>query len=164
MKPFIYISSSWKQRERVRTVAEKLRERGFDVYDFTDPKSRAAFMKVYVDGNRLVTSSEIPPENFPEQFDPERHDYEAYLSRPAWRDAMDCNRRALNHCDAVVLLLPCGNDAHADWAYAVGQGKFTVVAGHPPAGERSPTHLWANFIVEDDRAAIATLVEEFTSE
>ena len=133
----VYISSSWKNRDRVRQLAIRLRAEGHEVYDFTDPACRK--------------SPEIPPENFPVQFDPQIHDYVSYIqSVPEWQLAVNCNREALNRCDAVVLLLPCGNDAHADWAYAVGRGKMTIVAGQERPGQRTPSHLWADLIVNTD--------------
>ena len=49
----IYISSSWKNRERVRNYAMLLRKREHEVYDFTDKNCRE--------------TQEIPPEKFPEQ-------------------------------------------------------------------------------------------------
>ena len=143
----IYISSSWKNRERVRKLADALRDCGHVVYDFTDPKCRKA--------------PEIPPEMFPEQFDPAKHLYAEYIhSVPHWRAAVEGNQEALQACDAVVLLLPCGNDAHADWAYAVGLGKKTIVVGSPKAGDRTPTHLWADAIVQDENLEIATTLYE----
>jgi len=126
----IYISSSWKNRTLVRIIAKKIRTKGHEVYDFTDPKCRS--------------TPEIPPEQFPEQFDPEKHEYKQYLDRPEWRNAVEENRRAIEQCDVIVLLLPCGIDATADWAYGLGLGKKSCVVGAPKAGERSPTHLWAN--------------------
>ena len=138
--PLVYISASWKQRDRVRELAHKLRSLDFDVYDFTDPACRKG--------------PEIPPERFPEQFDPEKHIYRQYLNQPEWREAVNENRTALNLCDLVVLLLPCGIDATADWAYAVGQGKPSVIVGHPRAGERSPVHLWAEAMVDTDEEAV----------
>ena len=138
----IYISSSWKNRDRVRSFANALRALNIPVYDFTDPTCR--------------DTPEIPPERFPEAFDPAKHKYEAYLrSIPEWKAAVECNRRALDACSAVVLLLPCGPDAHADWAYAVGRGKFTLVVGSPKAGDRTPTHLWANAFAASDEEALA---------
>jgi hypothetical protein len=139
----IYISSSWKNRERVRALAEMLRGDGHEVYDFTDPSCRK--------------SEEIPPERFPEEFDPEQHLYSEYLDRPEWHQAVSENRQALDRCDLVVLLLPCGNDAHADWAYAVGRGKKSVVVGHPGKGERSPVHLWADGFCSDTDGLMALL-------
>jgi hypothetical protein len=133
----IYISSSWKQRERVRKLAIELREHGYSVYDFTDPSCRS--------------TPEIPPEKFPEPFDPDKHDYEAYLCKnPEWRAAVDCNREALDHTNMVVLLLPCGLDAHADAYYALGRGARLIISGAPVAGERAPVHLWASMMVATD--------------
>lgn len=133
----IYISSSWKNRIRVRELANLLRSDGYWVYDFTDPACRQ--------------SPEIPPEKFPEAFDPAKHIYADYLqSVPEWHEAVECNRRAILACDICVLLLPCGADSHADWGVAVGAGKPSIVMGHPKAGERTPSHMWANAIISDD--------------
>ena len=128
----IYISSSWKNRDHVRSAASILRKFGHEVYDFTDANCRK--------------TPEIPPEKFPEQFDPEKHFYSEYLSRPEWRNAVEENKKAIEWCDVVLLLLPCGIDATADWAYGVGLGKKSCVVGHPKKGERSPVHLWADEI------------------
>lgn len=137
----IYISSSWKNRERVRRLAVELRAHGHEVYDFTDPNCRKA--------------PEIPPEAFPDLFDPLKHNYEQYITAvPHWRTAVECNRAALDACDVVVLLLPCGNDAHSDWAYGVGRGKKSCVVGCPKPGERTPTHMWADaFLFSEDCVA-----------
>jgi hypothetical protein len=137
----IYISASWKQRERVRALAIRLRQHGLEVYDFTDPACRG--------------TPEIPPEKFPDQFDPDRHVYAEYLNAvPEWRAAVMCNKAALDTSDAVVLLLPAGADSHADWAYAVGRGVPSVVVGSPRAGERTPSHLWASAMVQTDDEAV----------
>lgn len=76
-RDLIFIASSWRQRKRVRKLAEQLRKIGFDVYDFTDPSCRE--------------TEEIPPEKFPEQFNPERHNYWEYLNQPEWRSAVEEN-------------------------------------------------------------------------
>ena len=112
----IYLSSSWKNRDRVRSLAIKLRAAGHTVYDFTDPSCR--------------NTPEIPPERFPDQYDPAQHIYADYLSSvPEWRQAVECNRKALQNCDLVILMLPCGNDAHADAYYALGRGAPMIVCG-----------------------------------
>jgi len=130
----IYISSSWKNRELVRNLADRLSQDGHSVYDFTNPKCRK--------------TPEIPPERFPEQFDPEIHTYSQYINRPEWKGAIDENRMAIEQADLIILLLPCGNDAHADWAFGVGMGKHSIVAGHPNKGDRSPVHMWADAILD----------------
>lgn len=139
----VYISASWKQRERVRALAVALRDAGHEVYDFTDPACRRA-----ITGREC---QEIPPEQFPEQFDPALHVYREYIAAvPQWRAAVEGNRQALRWCDAVVLLLPAGADSHADWALAVGMGKKTAVVGEPRAGDRTPSHLWADALLVAD--------------
>lgn len=140
----IYISSSWKNRDRVRSLAGRLRAAGLYVYDFTDPACRK--------------TEEIPPEKFPDQFDPEKRVYARYLNRPEWRRAVWENRTQLNLCDICLLLLPCGIDATADWAYAVGRNRLSIIVGHPPAGERSPVHLWADGMVETDDEVLDWIV------
>ena len=141
-RKLIYISSSWKNRTRVRELANSLRAWGYDVYDFTDPACRK--------------TEEIPPEKFPDQFDRDRHIYSEYIqSNPYWRAAVYANREALKQCAAVILLLPCGNDAHADWALAVGMGKPSCVVGESKSGDRTPSHLWADAIMPDDPLSIA---------
>lgn len=133
----VYIASSWKNRDRVRRLAEQLRAAGHEVYDFTDPASRGG--------------PTIPPEANPAAFDPAVGSYAAYLrSRPEWRSAVLANLAAIHRCDAVVLLLPAGADSHADWGAAVSLGKLTVVVGHPPTGERTPSHLWASAMLATD--------------
>lgn len=139
----VYISSSWKNRDRVRALAILLRSHGHTVYDFTDPACR--------------NTPEIPPEKFPDAFDPERHHYPTYIQRREWRAAVECNRAALDVADACVLLLPCGPDSHADWAYAVGRGKRSAVVGHPRAGERTPTHMWAEAFLDADADVVEWL-------
>jgi hypothetical protein len=132
----IYISSSWKNRDRVRNMAVRLREFGHTVYDFTDPKCR--------------NTPEIPPEKYPEEFDPDEHIYREYINKPEWKAAVMCNKEAIEIADLIILLLPCGIDSHADWALGVGMGKKSIVVGHPKKGERSPVHLWADLFVDND--------------
>lgn len=142
MRPLnIYLSSSWKQRERVRAMAIALRKHGFTVYDFTDPECRRA--------------PELPPERFPEQFDPAKHRYGAYLrGNPNFAPAVFGNRDAILAADLVLLMLPCGNDAHSDWAFGVGTGALSCIVGRPVAGDRTPTHLWATDFADTDEEAI----------
>ncbi len=129
----IYISTSWRNRGLVRHLAESLRLQGHKVFDFTDPNCRK--------------THEAPPEMFPEQFDSDFHIYRDYINRPEWRDAVYENREAIKWADLIILLLPCGIDATADWALGVGMGKPSIIVGHPPNGIRNEVHLWADEIL-----------------
>jgi len=133
----IYIASSWKNREKVREMANRLRKDGHKVYDFTDISNRKI--------------PELSPEFIKKgEYDPAKHkSYSDFLRcREMYASVMN-NQEALRWCDLVVMLLPCGNDAHSDWAYAVGQGKSTLVVGQPRKGEQSYTQLWADKIIDN---------------
>lgn len=130
----IYISASWRNRVLVRCLAENLRSHGHEVFDFTDPSCRKTY--------------EAPPEMFPEQFDPCLHNYRDYLDREEWRAAVDENRQAIAWADLIILLLPCGIDATADWALGIGLGKRSIIVGHPSKGGKSEVHLWADAILD----------------
>ena len=137
MREYIFIAASWKQRDRVRKLANDIRELGHEVYDFTDPNCRKY--------------KPIPPETFPEEYDPSIHLYKEYLnSYPDWKNAINENENAIDICTIAVLLLPCGIDATADWAVAVGKDKETYIIGSPNKGERHPVHLWADDIFRTD--------------
>ena len=142
----IYISSSWKNRDDVRIWANKLRSHVKEVYDFTDPRCR--------------TTPEIPPEMFEEQFDPKHHMYSLYLNKDEWRDAVVENKKAIERSDLILLILPCGIDATADWAYGLGLGKKSIIVGHPHKGERSPVHLWADAMVETADQALEWIISQ----
>lgn len=141
----IYISASWKNRANVRLLATVLRKANHEVYDFTDPLYR--------------NMPEIPPESFPELFNPATHNYKDYLNRPEWKNAVSENRQAIEWADLIILLLPCGIDSTADWALGVGLGKMSVIVGCPVAGERCPTHLWADAML-DNMSEILPWIDE----
>jgi len=141
----VYLSTSWKNRVRVRALADAIRADGHEVYDFTDPKCREGV-------------PEIPPETFPETFNPAIMLYRDYITgTPAWRTAVMRNKEALIWCDVAVLMLPCGQDAHADAFFAAGASKMLVVCGQPLVGQRTPTHLWADAILDRDNDVPAWL-------
>jgi len=139
----IYISASWKNRAIVRNLAETLRKYKYQVFDFTDPDNR----KIH----------ETPPEIFPEKFDPTQHVYSKYLDRKEWREVVNENREEIEKADLIILLLPCGIDATADWALGVGMGKPSIIVGHPHKGERSEVHLWADDILDSTEDIIPWL-------
>lgn len=143
----VFIASSWKQRERVRALADALRQIGVSVYDFTDPRCRK--------------TPEIPPEKYPEQFDPTKHNYWEYIGKSEWLAVIEENFENIDRCNILVLLLPCGIDAIADWAYAVAKGKETYIVGHPHAGERSPVHRKANGWFADEKGFVAFLQSRY---
>lgn len=92
-----------------------------------------------------------------EKYDSEKGSYQEYLNREEWKSAVFEKRELLDECVLIILLLPCGIDSHADWAYAVGKGASSIIVGHPVNGERSPTHLWADALVDTDEEIVPTI-------
>ena len=132
----IYISSSWKNREKVREMALRLREDGHKVWDFTDPSCRK--------------TEEFPHEKRPEPWNPKKHkSYSERLRDPGMYAAVMNNQEAIRWSDMVILLLPCGLDAHADWAYGIGLGKATIITGTPHPGDTVYTHCWADRAIDN---------------
>lgn len=132
----IYLASSWKNRDKVREMAVRLRKDGHKVYDFTDPECRK--------------TAETPHEKRPKPYDPALHkSYAALLRNSDMYASVMNNQEAIRWCDLVVLLLPCGLDAHADWAYGLGLGKATVICGLPRPGDTVYTHCWADKVLDN---------------
>lgn len=139
----IYLSASWKKISIVRELAQVLRANGHEVFDFSDPNCR-----------QMVAN---PPEMYPEPFDPSSHIYGEYLNQDEWRAAVNENREEIARSDLIILLLPCGIDATADWALGIGMGKRSIIVGHPAKGERSEVHLWADAMLEDIKDVVPWL-------
>ena len=120
-------------------MAHRLRADGHKVFDFTDPSNRKV--------------AECPPELQQEPFDPEIHSsHSEYMKTNAaqfmYGRVMN-NQEAIRWCDLVILLLPCGSDAHADWGFGVGLGKSSIIVGKPRKGEQSYTQMWADKFIDN---------------
>ncbi len=130
----VYISSSWKNKNKVRSLANQIRNQtNLSVFDFTDEKCRTSKPANHYGIKDYKTTTPY---------------LDHLLSDPKYKNAVSENKQQLDGCRFVILLLPCGLDATADWAYAVGKGKKTIVIGYPKDGDFAPTHLWADKIVE----------------
>lgn len=141
----VYISSSWSNKNRVRSLANRIRkECELSVFDFTDENCR---------------KSQSIPHGTIDSFSESISSYKQYLnSYKPYKLAVEENKEMIKNCHIVILLLPCDLDATADWAFGVGCGKPSLIIGYPKNGEFSPTHLWAEDIVEDTTEAINWLL------
>lgn len=109
----LYIASSWRN-EYYPEVVSKLREAGFDVYDFRNPPSgEGGFKWSYIDENYM----DWTPEQYREQLN----------SNPLALRQLLNDMQALKECDACVLVLPCGRSAHTEAGWFCGAGKNVVV-------------------------------------
>jgi len=84
--------------------------------------------------------------------------YVAALFAPVADRKFRANRAAINWADTCVLILPCGRDAHAEFGYAAGLGKRTLVlldAEH--RGTPDLMHRFACDFINDIDALLAAL-------
>lgn len=111
----IYLATSWKNQE-YSTVLEALRDAGHEVYDFRNPPGIT---------DPLVRLS---PEDS-EHFDWHTTDTLEYLhalpKNPIARAKFKLDKDALDWCDVLVCLLPCGKSGHLEAGYTIGRGKLT---------------------------------------
>lgn len=104
----IYVASSWRN-EFYPEVLIKLREVGFQVYDFRNPPS----------GDPGFKWSSVS-EDFME-WSPKK--YREMLKHPKAERQFDNDIMAMEACDACVLVLPCGRSAHTEAGWFAGRGK-----------------------------------------
>ncbi|HVT74558.1 MAG TPA: hypothetical protein VHD61_15600 [Lacunisphaera sp.] len=140
----VYVASSWRNPFQPQVVA-RLREAGYEVYDFKDPA-----------GSKGFAWSDIDPEW--QKWDLVR--YLKALAHPLAQSGFRSDMGALAECAAVVAVLPCGRSAHLELGYAVGAGKFTVAL---VLGENEPELMYRmlDCIADFPSGAIAALDRRF---
>ena len=107
----LYIASSWRNTY-YSEVVKRLREEGFEVYDFRNPPSGDPGFKWHLVGEDW---QEWTPEQYREK-----------LHHPLAERQFKNDLEAINSCDACVLVLPCGRSAHTEAGLFVGKGKKTI--------------------------------------
>jgi len=108
----VYIASSWRNNTQPLVVSA-LREQGFEVYDFRNPRP----------GDNGFHWSEIDP-NW-KQWTPEQ--LRDALQHPIAVSGFSSDMRALINCDMCVLVMPSGRSAHIEAGNAIGAGKPTAI-------------------------------------
>lgn len=112
----IYVASSWRNEQHGEVVSA-LRQVGLEVYDFKEPTTCFKWEDV---SDVTEHGGNMTP-----------GDYWAALTHPIAQRGFAQDMQALADSSTVVLLLPCGNSAHLEVGWALGQGK-SVAAFHPP--------------------------------
>jgi nucleoside 2-deoxyribosyltransferase len=108
----VYVASSWRN-ERQPAVVGALRKGGHKVYDFRHPTPEdTGFSWSEIDRNWQSWTVD---------------EYIAALNHPAAEWGFSRDMRALDECDACVLVLPCGRSAHLELGYAIGRGKHGII-------------------------------------
>lgn len=107
----LYIASSWRNSYYPEVVS-RLREEGFEVYDFRNPPSGDPGFKWHFVGEDWLEWS-------PKQ-------YREKLSHPLAERQFKNDIEAIRSCDVCVLVLPCGRSAHTEAGWFAGAGKPVV--------------------------------------
>jgi hypothetical protein len=108
----IYVASSWRN-EFQADVVKALREAGHEVYDFKNPEhGQNGFSWSAIDPNWKSWT----PAQFKEA-----------ISSPIASEGWGFDQRAMEWCNACVLLLPCGSSAHLEAGWCAGKGKATCL-------------------------------------
>ncbi len=120
----IYVATSWNNPQQPEVVAT-LRAHGYDVYDFRRPAA----------DNSGFSWKDVEPDPKPVKLPNgglvfrTMAKIKAMLSHPKANEGFQLDMAALDTCDVVVLVLPCGASAHLELGYAVGRGKIGFVLG-----------------------------------
>ena len=107
----IYVASSWRN-EYYPEVVQKLRDSGFDVYDFRNPPSGD-------EGFHWCNVSDKWLDWTPEE-------YRDNLMHPLAERQFGNDIKAMESCDICVLVLPCGRSAHTEDGWFAGKGKKVI--------------------------------------
>ena len=109
----IYVASSWRN-EFFPEIVSRLRSEGYDVYDFRNPG----------DGSDGFRWSDVSADWL--EWEPQRYRLEL-MNNPLCQRQFGNDERAMESCDACVLLLPSGRSAHTEAGWFAGKGKKVIV-------------------------------------
>lgn len=146
----IYIASSWKLETVLKVIAKQLRKiEGLEVDLFCDPKS----------GRYIFYIDDLP---IP------REGLTALTLLQYWQvhKAADSDYSAIDWCDTLLLILPCGKSAHFEAGYAHGKGKTVYVAPLEdyPLGDVDACYARVDIMFPSLRAAIDHIVQQVRKE
>ncbi len=136
----IYMASSWKNIDMVRSIAQFFRDNGHEVDDFTD-SSRGRYVFFFRDlpGYENLNAVTL--------FD---HDQavKAFIE----------DRKYIDWSEVVFLLLPSGKSAHLEAGYAAGSGKKLIIFQESyPTGEFDVMYGFADLLTSDMNEVLKTL-------
>ena len=109
----IYVASSWRN-EFFPEIVSRLRSEGYDVYDFRNPG----------DGGDGFRWSDVSADWL--EWGPQRYRHEL-MNNPLCQRQFGNDERAMESCDACVLLLPSGRSAHTEAGWFAGKGRKVIV-------------------------------------
>lgn len=106
----IYLASSWRNNQYYAMYDHLTKNLGYTVYDFRNANSKFSWREVDPDG-AMGTNKR----------------YLEHINDDKCEKAFANDMGALSECDVCIMLMPCGNSAHAEMGYAVGAGKPVAI-------------------------------------
>jgi len=103
----IYIATSWKNLE-MDALLTQLRAEGYECYDFRTHGFQ---------WSQVLPTETIDADTFNQMLGSEHPATDAFVK----------DHEALEECDALVLMLPCGKSAHLELGYCAGKGVPTAI-------------------------------------
>lgn len=130
----IYVATSWRNEDQQKVV-QAFEDLGHRVYDFKHPCRFYGNVPYSEDPYWNETVEALIWENgfrwdhvkLKKPYSGTPEEAEIILRDPASEKGFDFDMNALNECDALVLVLPCGRSAHLEAGYATGLGKPVYV-------------------------------------
>ncbi|MBA7622906.1 hypothetical protein ES703_30293 [subsurface metagenome] len=133
----IYLAGSWRRASAIRIYMDSLRKQGFEVDCFCDQEGGRTGFNIAECLKELGHSvNEV--------------DAITALKHPAvadkFRIAFDEDRKWLDWCNCLILLMPAGKSAHLEAGYAKGHGKLFYIfwMGDLPKGEFDNMYQFAD--------------------
>jgi len=106
----IYLASSWKNAGLVYDYALDLRRKGYNVDAFVD----ASTGRYVFDWREIVKNKDLL-------------DAKIFLEDPRSLKAFREDKKWLDWCDCLILILPAGKSSHLEAGYIKGQGKMLII-------------------------------------
>jgi hypothetical protein len=108
----IYLASSWRNTERLNALKEALEENGWDLYDFRANDDNGSAFHWSDLGPNIQKGSGYVSETQAEQFI-------EMIKHPIAINGHKRDMDNLDRADCLILVLPCGKSAHAEFGMAV---------------------------------------------
>lgn len=115
----IYVASSWKNDRQPAMVAA-LKAAGHEVYDFRHPHQTGPD-RARMGRGFSWSEIDITPRPWP------AHRIKQVLETGVAQDGYGSDWDAIDWCDALVMVQPCGVSSALELGLAVGWGKSTIV-------------------------------------
>lgn len=125
----IFISTSWKNETQAIHLANALRDKGYEVDCFCD-SSTGRFVFSY---NELINYESM--------------DCIEFIKTKQATKAFNEDKKYIEWCDLLIMVLPCGKSAHLEAGYAKGIGKKVFMLGSFPSGEFDVMYKFANKLI-----------------